>query len=147
MEIRKYFDVRELVPPDVFAIFAERSLWQLDPKAIAVIELLRDVVQAPVRINNWHTGGKLSMRGYRPPNSRVGSKYSQHKRGCAFDVDVRGLSPRQIIAMIEQNGQLFFDAGLTTIEDPTHTPTWLHLDTRQRIPGIHKEHDFLFVAP
>lgn len=143
----KHFVIQEFVPPAIYTYFGERSWWYISPVIVGIADHLRQVIGQPLIINNWHRGGSWQFRGYRPPQTEVGAAYSMHRLGLAIDVSSPGLTPPQLIRFIEQEKEKFIEIGLTTIEMIRYTPTWLHLDCRPRIEGLHPANDFLFVKP
>lgn len=125
------FDVREFVPPEIFNRFGENSWWFVDVRLPRICkEIKDDFGGAPVVINNWHFGGVAQNSGFRTPTSTVGASLSQHRRGCAVDVKVKGHTPKAVHAMILANKDKYMELGLTTLEDVAYTSTWAHLDTR-----------------
>jgi hypothetical protein len=146
-----YFDVREFVCPRTFKMLGVKSAWLIDPKIVRVCDLLRELVGAPVTVNNWHYAAphenKYVASGFRAVWEKVGGQLSQHRRGCAADVKVKGMSPAALLSVIMAHGDRFDAAGLTTIESIDFTPNWLHLDTRPRLKGISPEAGFLIVKP
>lgn len=147
MKISDNFDIREFVPPAVWTRFRERSAWMIDPRLVQVAELIRELAGQPVRINDWHMRGRFTMRGFRPSDAITGGMYSQHRRGCAIDVDAGKVPIRDLVDLCEKNLDRFHALGVYTLEDPDFTPSWLHLDLRVRIEGIHPKQGFLFVQP
>lgn len=143
----KHFVVQEFVPPSIYSNFGVKAWWYISPVMVGIADRLRQVIGQPIIINNWHRGGAFVNRGYRTPQSKVGAAYSMHRLGLAIDVSVRGMTPAQILDVIRREKQTFLELGLTTIEDIRHTPTWLHLDCRPSVAGVHPENDFLFVQP
>lgn len=142
------FDWREFVHPSLWnSLGFPRVRWFVSPFMVNYAELLREVLDAPVIINNWHTGGKYVGRGYRPPNYRPtgGALFSQHYLGKALDVSSTEKTPEQIVQAIHDHKGRFLAVGLTTLEHLADTPGWVHGDCRERIPGIHPENDFLVV--
>ena len=135
MKISKHFDVRELVPPQIWKTYGPISRQFLRPELLRVLDLLRDKLGKPVIVNDWHTGGQYKESGYRTPYTKTGAKYSQHKLGTAADVKVDGMTPIQVLAVIVANADEFRAAGMTTYENPNFTPTWLHIDCRWREPN------------
>ena len=133
----KYFDVREFVDQKTWAMLGVKSAWCVDPKIVAVCDLLREKVGVPVKINTWHYAkrGQKSFidSGFRAKWSGVGGVLSQHRMGRAADVKVDGMSTYQIQLIIIKHEQEFLAAGLTTMENMEYTPTWCHLDCRPRL--------------
>lgn len=144
------FDIREFVHPQIFNAFGEKARWFISDFQRDYAFLLREVLGGvAIQINNWHTGGErvgrgTRPRGYKPPG---GAEFSQHYLANALDVSAPGFSPQQIMEKILQNEARFKAIGLTTLEDWTATPTWLHGDCRPFIKGVHPEAGFLIVKP
>lgn len=130
MEFSKHFKIQEFVPPSIYNYWGERSKYFLDPKIVVFADFIRDFFNKPVTINNWYSGGNLSLRGFRPPDTTTGGKLSQHKFGRAIDVNVEGITPQEVYDRAIKNEMLFRGAGLTTMEDINDTPTWTHFDVR-----------------
>ncbi len=146
MKISDHFDIEEFVPPSLFKLFGARSVWYFDKELVQVAELIRECVgNTPVILNNWHRGGEYEYRGFRPRACTVGVSYSMHRLGKAIDVSSKLYTPRQIMARINTRKAEFLALGITTIENLDDTPTWVHLDRRPRIEGLHPKDDFLFV--
>ena len=147
----KWFDVREWVDPRTWELLGERAAMLIDPKMIAVANLLREISDAPTKVNTWHYAGRgerpYISSGFRAVWDKTGGALSQHRCGRAGDFKVSGYSSRLLLTLIERNKSAFLDAGLTTIERLEFTPTWLHLDVRPRLSGFHSDDDFLFVSP
>ena len=128
MTVSPHFDIREFVTPEAWLSLGERSAWLIDRRIIEVAELLREMIDRPVTINNWHTGGHYKESGLRSMNTRTGAVWSQHKFGRAIDMKVQGMKPEDVRNLIRQNWEAFRFVGLTTIEKDT--PTWVHCDCR-----------------
>lgn len=128
--ISPHFYIYEFVPKLIFNQYGSNSKWFIRPDVINLAEFYRRWFEAPVRVNNWFWGGIFQNRGFRTPNTTVGSLYSQHKLGAAFDCDVRGLSANDVRREIMDNEKEFMNAGLTTLEDEKYAPTWVHSDIR-----------------
>lgn len=140
--LSEHFDLQEFIPRLIWNGYKEKSIWFINPKIVALAEFVRKYFDAPVIINNWHTGGQFNERGYRVPMSNVGAKFSQHKLGNAIDINVKGLAAGEVSKRIIKDYALFKVHGLTTIENPEATPTWTHLDVRW-----HGGEDLLIVNP
>ena len=146
-----YYDIREWVDARTWNAFGIRSVWQLDPRQVRIGDLIRKKTGAPTTINNWHfvrPGETVyDSSGFRAVWDQTGGKLSQHRRGFAGDYKVRGIPPLQVCQIILANLDEFLDAGLTTIENIEFTPSWLHLDCREKIKGIHPDYGLLVVDP
>lgn len=142
MRYNKYFDVREFVPPQIWNKFGEKSIWFIDPKVISIATAYREFFEVPIIINNWFIGGKYMYRGYRPPRVNIGTEFSQHKSGRAFDCHSPSISVKEMYRLILDNQEIFKGVGLTTIENVDFTPTWIHSDCRPSLSD-----DLLIVNP
>ena len=90
---------------------------------------LRDYVNSPITVNNWHTNGLYNESGFRIPSTSTGAYLSQHKYGRAVDLKVNNCNPDNVIEIIRKNFErLNLNFGISTIE--TNTPTWVHVDCR-----------------
>lgn len=133
------FEVYELVDKETYQRLGEKSWWMLNEKAVKGLFELRKAIGKPITVNNWFWGGSLENRGYRSIYSTTGGKFSQHRVGNAFDINVKGMTPIQVYDFILENYTKF---GITTIEHKDYTPTWTHIDFR---PTNQKE--ILIVKP
>lgn len=142
----KYFDIREFVDKKTWDMLGHKSAWMIDPKIVAVCDLLREKIGLPVKINTWHYAKKGQPvyvdSGFRAKWSNVGAMLSQHRTGRAADVKVDGIKPVQIQQLIAANEAEFIAAGLTAMENVSYTPTWCHLDCRPRL----MEHEGLLIV-
>jgi len=131
-ELKKYFDIRELVCPHTFLVFGEKS-WQFFDRDFleTLLVIRRDILKVPMAINNWHTGGPFSQRGFRcnicqlvKEKTLAGKIYlTSHANGAAIDFDAKGLTVDQVHALINANENLLpcnvrMESGVT----------WNHLD-------------------
>ena len=102
MQLSEHFTLEELTHSEV----AERKNLDNTPNATeianltrlaALLEQVRSLLNKPIMINS----------GFRskPVNDSVGSKdTSQHRLGCAADIRVPGMTPKQVVeACIEAN--------------------------------------------
>ena len=92
MKISEHFDLRELVPPEMYnkQNIGDRIFDALNVNAVPVLEQLREEF-GPITINTWHNGGSYKNSGLRAPDSPVGARYSAHKMGTAFDLNLSTL--------------------------------------------------------
>lgn len=136
MKISKHFVMQEFLPPIQYKYimsFPEEARQQMfnrlvDPKIVELAEFYREYFKVPIIVNNWHTGGTYTLRGWRPKNCPVGASNSMHKVGKAFDCDIQGLGAEQVRKIILSNQELFYKAGLRRIEDDV---TWIHSDIKE----------------
>ena len=129
----KYFDCREFVDARTWGVLGVKAAWLIDPKIVAICDLIREKTGVPVTVNDWHMCGNYDSSGYRAIWDNTGGKLSQHRCGRAADVKVKGLIPLRVFQIIQANKAEFEAAGLTTMEDLRYTPTWCHLDCRPRL--------------
>jgi len=127
MKLNQFFDIRELVPPQIYKIYLSDSIMFLNQNALNMLYRVRVYFNLPIIVNNWHRGGKLKYRGYRPAFTRIGAKNSQHKLGNAFDFNVIGISSDEVNKEIQKHYKVL---GVTTLEDKRFSPTWTHIDCR-----------------
>ena len=83
MKISEHFKVKE------FACKDGSPVAFVDSYLICLLENLRRTIEKPVIIT----------RGYRTPehNKKIGgAKYSYHIRGCAADIIVKGMTPKEV---------------------------------------------------
>lgn len=146
-----YFDIREWVDKQTWQALGVRCQWLIDPAIVRVADLLRELADAPVKINTWHYAKKgehvYQSSGYRRKTDPTGAAYSQHRMGRAADFKVSGFSSSLVHILINNNKEAFKMMGLTTLEALSFTPTWVHCDVRPRIEGIQPENGFLIVNP
>ena len=128
----KHFDIEELVPPETMNLVSAGDRWKLwmlfDPLALMTLDSLRDRY-GTTYVNDWAIGRKDKYRGYRPYICRVGSQFSQHRRGAAFDLtfvsidayEVRGELKAMTPMQLESAGFQY----ITRIEDSV---SWFHFD-------------------
>lgn len=60
------FDIRELVPKEIYQVYGSQSIRFLQYSAVKWLQFSRDFFDAPHYLNNWHRGGNYNNRGYRP---------------------------------------------------------------------------------
>lgn len=121
-----YFKTQELVPKSIYAQYGEQSLWFVDSRLLNLLNFIRGWFGKPVIVNN----GSNDQRCFRPPESTIGAKFSQHRFGRGADITVIGMTPGQVHAQILANEKVFMDKGLTCLEDIKDTPFHVHIDVR-----------------
>jgi hypothetical protein len=121
------FKLQELVPPEIYQQFGDKALFLLDQNMIKMVDGIRNFFGVPVTINNWHIKGSFTLRGFRPADTSVGAKYSQHKYGRAGDMDIQGYTAEDARQAILKNQKSPLLNWITVIEDKVN---WLHADCR-----------------
>ena len=79
------FITQELIPPSLFQRYGDQSIRYFDIRILEVLERIREWVDAPMTINNWHRQGNRQWSGIRTPDSPYYSLGSAHSWGLAFD--------------------------------------------------------------
>ena len=141
----KHFKIWELVPPNMLTDIVEDmdKLWTLfDMNALKSIDALRERY-GPAIINTHHLGGVLKYRGWRPFDCPRGAKFSQHKRGAAFDLTFLNISAKKVRQDIKSmsRGDRTVN-GLFWIRRIENNVSWLHIDT-----GHSDSYDIKFFNP
>ena len=131
----KHFIIQELVPPEVYSVLGDRSWLVLDPRILVSIDQLREQF-GPCTINNWHEGGSLHYRGFRPSDCTVGAHLSQHRFGRAMDCSFNASAPVVRQYIMEHRDQFPF---ITRLEDEV---SWVHCDVAD-----HGDDDILLFKP
>jgi hypothetical protein len=121
------FKLQELIPPDIYQEFGDKALFLLDQNMVKMVDGVRNFFGVPVTINNWHIKGSFTLRGFRPSDTSVGVKYSQHKYGRAADMDIQGYTAEDARQAILKNQKSPLLNWITVIEDKVN---WLHADCR-----------------
>jgi hypothetical protein len=125
------FFLDELIDPVTYSARGARSIELIDMRIVLALQHLREVSGRAITVNNWHKGGSLRLRGYRPEGTRTGAKWSQHKYGRAIDFHIEGLSVTQAQLLVLQHEQFFIERQwITVMEDARDTPGWTHIDCR-----------------
>jgi hypothetical protein len=122
-----HFTLEELVPPEIYLEYEYKSLRFLDQNLLKMIDGIRNFFDVPVYINNWDSGGDKTLRGFRPPATKIGAKLSQHKFGRAADMDIEGYTAEEARQLILKNQKSPLLNWITCIEDGV---SWLHCDIR-----------------
>jgi hypothetical protein len=133
----KYFDIWELIPPDMLALINDKgSKWGFDTlfdeRLLITMDRLREQFGA-MEANTWGWGGRHCFRGFRLPSCRIGAELSQHRFGRAVDLmplDSTVGSIRQEILWKPNSPRFQYIGGLEL------GVSWLHIDVRgRRIEG------------
>ena len=134
-ELKKYFDIRELVSKAVWLKFGE-SAWRLfDTRLLAVLLALRaDILKVPLVCNNWQSGGTLQQRGFRENTAQIVADktkenkmyLSAHTIGQAVDLSSPKMNADVMRNLIVQmKNKLPYKVRM---EKSENAPTWVHID-------------------
>lgn len=119
-----HFSLQELVDPATYEARGHKAWELLDPRMLQSLDALREQF-GPLNVNDWHRGGRFSLRGFRPMTATTGAVYSQHKFGRAIDCQSTRYTAetmrRHILAHPEQYPYI------TALERDV---SWLHFDVR-----------------
>lgn len=123
MQLSPHFTLEELTASDT----ASRKGWDNTPNDVELanlkrlatfLEAVRTIVGKPIHINS----------GYRSKlvNDAVGSKdSSQHRQGCAADIRVPGMTPREVCQKLIASG-LAYDQLIEEFSTP-QGGGWTHI--------------------
>ena len=118
----KYFEINELLNPDIMQILSLEACWQLIPQHVRYgLDKLRELYGASIVINN----SNYKNSGIRTQNCTEGATYSAHKcnRGLiAFDLKCKDQDKLRDI--IEAN---YADLHISEVESYDETPSWTHI--------------------
>lgn len=122
-----HFSIKELVDKQTFAALGDSAWMLFRPEILITADRVREYFGKPIIINNWHMGGNLSLCGFRPPDSGVGAKYSQHRLANAVDMHFDGLAAEEVRAeMLKKPDDEAFKL-ITCMEIEVN---WNHIDCR-----------------
>ncbi len=127
-----HFAAWEVVPPEVFKVFGDRSFMFVNTRVLWTLDALRKYFDKPVIVNTYRSGklktlfGDFDERGFRTPATTTGAALSPHKRGDAADCNVIGVGVPEVrdTILTNQNHPAF--RFITRIE--AEVTGWLHFD-------------------
>lgn len=141
----KYFDLHELVYPGAIQALGERAWILMDDRILRGADWLREKY-GPAVINGKLGGKVFTESGLRDPDTKTGKGFSQHKFGRALDLKFTKVSVKEVYEYIIRNPEEARANGITTVEDISFTPTWLHIDCRA-LPESFPANGILVVKP
>ena len=125
MKANKYFTVDELVSKEVYELLGDEAIKLFDPKALEVLEDVREILGIPLICNDWNTGGHRNNSGYRDLNCKIGAPKSAHRNGQAFDLISNVLSANEMRNRIQLCAHML--RHNIRMEDGVN---WLHIDVK-----------------
>ena len=128
MKINKYFDIKEVVSPHVYAEYGDDAIQFLNSEAIDVLENIREILDVPLICNNWNAGGTRRYCGYREPGCGVGAVGGYHYKGSAFDLVSTKMSAAEMRNKLEEDKDLLIRPIRVEKWDGDEEITWLHFD-------------------
>ena len=99
----KHFNTEELVSKQVYDVIGDDAIKLFDPKALEMLEAVREIVDVPLICNDWKRGGSRDDCGYRDLKCTIGASKSAHKEGKAFDLVSSKLSAQKMRDLIIKN--------------------------------------------
>ena len=120
-----HFSLEELVDRDTFGTYGEKAWELLHPQAVTAIDGIREFFGLPVTVNSWKWDGEFQYRGYRPPHCGIGAPQSYHRRGMAFDFDVKHYSAEKVRQMILEQQDSPLLRNIMRLEADV---AWVHMD-------------------
>lgn len=125
----KYFWAEEWVPPDVYTARGEKSWQLLDDRSLITADAIRKRYGKMI-INNWKwitKGPKREWSGLRTEDSPVGSRFSQHRFGRAFDAIMLDVEVEEVrLDILNNTGREEYKY----IKGLELNINWLHIDVR-----------------
>ena len=131
-ELQRYFNLRELVDEATWNKYGDFA-WHFFRTELleTLLVVRRDILQRPISVNTWSTGGRFKERGLRHNLSAEVQKYtianrqymSAHCLGAGVDFDVKGLTAMQARQLIQSKANLL--PHPIRLEEGV---TWVHLD-------------------
>ena len=122
----RYFKAFELVPPDVFKKWGDRSFMFMDPRLLWTLDQLRED-WGPMTINDYAYGGIRTASGLRIPNTPHYRPFSQHSFGRAADCLFRDASADAVRKRILFAKRAYAHHYIRGVELEV---SWLHIDVR-----------------
>lgn len=131
MKKSEYFELYELVSPEVYKKYGERAWVFIDPRLIDNLDWLRKELGVPITVNSWFWEGAFEQRGLRENTSSIvkgktakGVIYlSGHVLGMAADFDVEGMEAMDVRLWIIKNKRRL--PHPIRLEDGVN---WVHMD-------------------
>lgn len=141
----KYFQLHEVVPPDVIQARGEKAWELMDERILRGADWIRSKFGRVVI--NGKFGGKVFIEsGLRNPLTATGARFSQHKFGRALDLKFLDATPKQVYDYILANQPEARENGITTVENIAFTSGWCHIDCRL-LPESFPDNGILVVNP
>ena len=132
IELKQYFDIRELVCQHTHQRFGDNSWQFFDYQFLQNLLILRrDVLQVPLICNDWYKGGRFAQRGFRcnicqlvkdaTTNNRI--YLTSHANGAGGDFVSSQMTAQQMRNRIKERQHLF-----TVPFRVEKDVSWLHFD-------------------
>ena len=123
--MKTYFNIQELIPRHLFAIFGLEKSWNfVNKRAFENLVKFREYVGKPMIINDCFLGGIKNWSGLRTAGSPYFKSTSQHSFGNAYDIISPDITPEELQEIVKEKYKLFEIGGLEV------NVGWLHVDWR-----------------
>ena len=136
----RYFDIRELVGPEVYDKHGQNSWFVLSTELLETIYFIRHKKGVSMTVNNWHTGGRFQERGHRANTQKIMRDKtanrvlytSAHPLGMGIDFDFKGETAEETRDwLLSIKDELPHKIRLEHKYKSTGLPiTWVHLDVK-----------------
>jgi len=134
VKVSKYFDIRELVHPELIIEYGEKKMVKVfksyAPQTLEGLDKLREWFDEPIIINDYQWSGSFVNSGLRHPSDHLGSELSAHRFFLAMDCKFKGRSIKDVQEDILMNQHMH--PNISRMEDYRDTPTWLHVQFNLR---------------
>lgn len=124
----EYFKLYELVPKDYYNKYGTILWYLFDNRILIMADSLRKRYGKLI-INDWYWNGTNQYRGWRPFDTNIGAKFSQHKWGRALDIIPQEVESSVIRKDIKSDPNNYDFRFITCIED-FEGMSWVHIDCR-----------------
>lgn len=137
-EIKEYFNVQELVSPQVHRRYRKESWQFISTDLLECLLIIRKSLGKPIIINNWATGGRFTQRGLRDNLTPIFKKkfkinklyLSGHVLGMAIDFDVLGMTAIEVREWLVNNSDIL-PCKIRLERNLNDKPiSWVHLDVK-----------------
>jgi hypothetical protein len=139
----RHFQAYELVDELLYNRMGDDCLKLFEPEALIALDDFEDFFGRPVVVNNWHAGGALQHRGYRPHAVQVAlgtvKTISQHELGNAFDCTIHDIDAETARQRILENQDNSLLVRITRMESGV---PWVHFDLKELPEGVQRIHLF-----
>ena len=135
-EIRRYFNIEELVSAKVHKKYGEAAWKFMCPRLLHTIIIIRKELGKPITVNNWSRGGSFKQRGLRSNLGYIfiskfkrGKLYlSGHVLGRALDFDVKGMTAVEVREWLVKNEKILPYKIRLENKMKGKPISWVHLD-------------------
>jgi zinc D-Ala-D-Ala carboxypeptidase len=132
MKLTPHFTLEELTVSDI----ASRNGWDNTPNQAEIqnltrlahlLEMVRDALGVPIIVNSAFRSKRV--------NDAIGSKdTSQHRLGCAADIRVPGMTPRDVCKLVIARG-VPFDQLIQEFYEEGKPGGWTHISVPNSADG------------